>query len=1268
MSKKHLLALLCFICTVLAAFADEPFRNHRYDTFKVTPINEQSIVFVGNSITNMHPWVEAFGNDPRVVNRGNSGGTSAEIRDNARSYCAGHPAKIFLMIGINDKPSSSNQATIVSNIEQTIKTIQTESPRTKVYVQSILPSGWFSNPTNIANCNNAIQAMLTNYPDVQYIDVYSQLLGKLDIDETGVYSFDKLHTTAAGYAIWTDYIKEYVGLEPVYPSESATKAAQLNGGNPKSFGARATYFSMLPIASDDVLFFGDEMVHGAEWQELLRNPNVKNRGTNWGYEKADACMNYTSNDIDVTFAKVNGVTKQEPKQVLLYTGTGEVNGSAAISTVVARYEAIVSKIRAYAPHAKIGLVSLMPTRSYNNNARVKQFNAAIQGYALEQENVEYIDIYSTLATSDNQPKDEYFGPYSTPAKDTENYIYGDGYIAIANVLANSIEGCNPVTVVEAAAYRDLIKGVVPEETPAVTITNVQCDGTTPFPISDETAAAIKKMTAHTTVIDFTSAQVPAQWASIIGSSSSDKENFFSIGILSDGRLGVRYTGLQGIEGWYTRDKVNPGSLNQRIVVVQNPADNGLVQLYIDGVRQYSLDNNSLGAYGCVTYNTRAGQSVYLGGLVTRNFTNKFPFIGTINSLRIYDKALSPEQIADLTYDLTDDSHEQEGPATVDYIVDAAHGTLTGSNPDSSWRSHWVSTKEPQLVLDCGANNMAYDGDGFRWETGTAASSNYLLTAPTGYLIKDVQFTAKAMTRNSVTLTFNGETYTTRTTGETFKATDINKASTGILLTGLNLVNTHISDLTVTVIRKDIIVDPDDPNAEPEAFTVFSNRGSIPYRIPAIATAQNGNLICVADYRTSRKDIGNGEIDLHVRLSKDNGKTWEPIMRPAVMDGDANFTKGYQLGAFGDPCIVADRESGRVLLMSCSGYKGYFVGSRDWHQGLARWYSDDNGETWNQAPDIIDEEFIYGPMDASKYGPITGMFIGSGKIHQSRYVKVKDYYRLYCAFSSHIADTRNSQNFVIYSDDFGMTWDFLGGVNSPAVPNNGDEPKCEELPDGNLLFSGRIMDQGGRHYNIFRFTNREKAEGQWTGLATSNSYNDGILGNNPTNGEILLVPVVNLASGAKHFLALQSVPWGPERANVGIQWKALDEDTYYSIAASFAENWEGKHQVSEVSSCYSTMCVQADHTIAFVYEENGYNSGFDIQYKNYTIECLTGGRYAYDTEYESSHDPLGVIQTNRDEVDTRKAGIFGLSGQRLDDTPSHPLQKGVYVIDGVKVVK
>ena len=52
--------LAALLCTASAIFADLPFRNHRYDSFKVLDVTSENIVFIGNSITDMHCWPEAF--------------------------------------------------------------------------------------------------------------------------------------------------------------------------------------------------------------------------------------------------------------------------------------------------------------------------------------------------------------------------------------------------------------------------------------------------------------------------------------------------------------------------------------------------------------------------------------------------------------------------------------------------------------------------------------------------------------------------------------------------------------------------------------------------------------------------------------------------------------------------------------------------------------------------------------------------------------------------------------------------------------------------------------------------------------------------------------------------------------------------------------------------------------------------------------------------------------------------------------------------------
>ncbi len=255
------------------------------------------------------------------------------------------------------------------------------------------------------------------------------------------------------------------------------------------------------------------------------------------------------------------------------------------------------------------------------------------------------------------------------------------------------------------------------------------------------------------------------------------------------------------------------------------------------------------------------------------------------------------------------------------------------------------------------------------------------------------------------------------------------------------------------------------------------------------------------------------------------------------------------------------------------------------------------------------------FDECPIGPVRAMFIGSGIVVLSPTGKVKDYYRIYCAVLLKDKNSNNT-NFVLYSDDFGGTWDVLGGVDVCPIPSGADEPKVEELPDGSILLSSRIS--GGRFYNIFQFTDPVKAEGTWGKHVASNSGNNGVVAvGNSTNGEVLLVPAVRKEDNKKVFLLLQSVPFGSGRSNVGIYYKELQDYSDFDTPANIAKDWDGRHQASYVGSAYSTMILQADNTIGFLYEEDTYGvnsgGGYNIVYKNYTIEQLTDDAYAYSAE-------------------------------------------------------
>lgn len=579
---------------------------------------------------------------------------------------------------------------------------------------------------------------------------------------------------------------------------------------------------------------------------------------------------------------------------------------------------------------------------------------------------------------------------------------------------------------------------------------------------------------------------------------------------------------------------------------------------------------------------------------------------------------------------------------------ASVGSFTASNANGTWHSKWESSSLAGFSLSTNANNMTTSGDYIAGYSGQSGTSTYTITAPEGLVVKGYTFDYVNTNNDGsyeLTLSVDGGTYKSSAEVQTLSVEVAEPARTvSFTQTGANKGITFSN--FVVYMGLDIRV------PEP-AFDVFPTptTSAIPYRIPAIATAKNGNIIAVADYRHSRADIGmatNGRIDLRARISKDNGETWGEIFN--IIEGQgANGvnTPGQMYVGFGDPAIVADRESDRVLVISCSGNVSFPNGQRNNHQGIAHFYSEDCGETWSTPEDR--SEHIYAQFDNTQHGPVRAMFVGSGKISQSQYIKVGDYYRIYCAVLVKNVNGTNV-NFVLYSDNFGDSWTVLGGGEISPIPSGGDEPKAEELPDGSVIISSRTS--GGRIYNIFSYTDSKKAEGSWGTAQYSNANNNGTIAvNNSTNGEILFVPAKRTSDDKKVYLALQSVPFGSGRANVGIYYKELETLADFVTPQAIAADWDGRHQSTYLSSAYSTMCLQQDNNIGFLYEEDTYGTsggGYTIVYKNYSIEYLTDSAYVYDADVDRTAIVAAGLDSKLDAFDADAPAYVGVADKNSVD--------------------
>ena len=430
---------------------------------------------------------------------------------------------------------------------------------------------------------------------------------------------------------------------------------------------------------------------------------------------------------------------------------------------------------------------------------------------------------------------------------------------------------------------------------------------------------------------------------------------------------------------------------------------------------------------------------------------------------------------------------------------------------------------------------------------------------------------------------------------------------------------------------------EDPYVDGELQTLWSSyNADHPWRIPAITRTIDGTLIACGGYLVCDKDVGNGECHIYSKYSTDNGVTWS---RNDVTVAHGSGVSGSSNCGYGDAAIVADRESNLVLVLCAAGNVLYSSSTRSNPIRVARIYGVENSPgdiNWDTPEDITSQ--IYGLNTSFK-----GLFFASGRICQSRVIKVDNYYRLYSAILSN-----GNGNYVLYSDDFGESWHLLGGV---AVPP-GDEAKVEEMPNGDIFISSRTGS--GRYFNLFKFTDIENAEGSW-GTYQTLSLGSGTA----TNGEILFVNAKK-SDGKNCILALQSMPSEASTTNfprqkVRIYWREVSQNDL-STLNNWTSGWSASnsYQVSHSGSAYSTMVLNGANKISFLLENNYYDVDgkprSDLQHVSLPISTITNGAYTdiiseYVIPYRTSYTE--TIANNNSDMRFDKVTI-----NREDITDTH----------------
>jgi sialidase-1 len=325
-----------------------------------------------------------------------------------------------------------------------------------------------------------------------------------------------------------------------------------------------------------------------------------------------------------------------------------------------------------------------------------------------------------------------------------------------------------------------------------------------------------------------------------------------------------------------------------------------------------------------------------------------------------------------------------------------------------------------------------------------------------------------------------------------------------------------------------------------------------YRIPAIVTAPNGDVVVAIDERVpSCGDLKwSNDINIVIRRSTDNGITWSNI--ETVVD--------FPLGkSASDPSMIVDKITNNIFL---------FYNYMDLDNEKDVYYlhvvkSSDNGKTWSKPEDITSQ--IAKPEWKNDF-----KFITSGRGIQTTSGKL-----LHCMVNL------NNGMHVFGSDDHGKTWYFLDTPIQPA-----DESKIVELADGSLMVNARVNKKG------LRYVHTSSSQGKtWETKADSTLIDPGC------NASIIRYTSVK-EGYKKNRLLFSNAKSEKDRVNMTIK-----------ISYDEGKTWSEGKTIYTGSSAYSSMTILKNGNIGLFFEKDNHTQNV---FTSFSLEWLTDGKDKLET--------------------------------------------------------
>ena len=139
------------------------------------------------------------------------------------------------------------------------------------------------------------------------------------------------------------------------------------------------HFKLLPIQSSDIVFLGDSITAGADWQAMFPQLAVRNLGI--GGDTASG-----------VYSRLDSILEGSPKKVFLLIGTNDIGPKVPYAQTATTVRLILQRFQECTPTTMLFVQSVLP-RQASYRREVELLNQTLRILA-DEYGATYIDLYS----------------------------------------------------------------------------------------------------------------------------------------------------------------------------------------------------------------------------------------------------------------------------------------------------------------------------------------------------------------------------------------------------------------------------------------------------------------------------------------------------------------------------------------------------------------------------------------------------------------------------------------------------------------------------------------------------------------------------------------------------------------------------------------------------------------------------------------------------------------------------------------------------------